>query len=90
MCVLCWEADVLSCKACSIILSHTELTRPYIGVLCIEVNQLETDDTSQLLGKFEMVYGKIFTVLGLFILEKGRPRDVHGSLSVCGTSMSRK
>lgn len=29
----CWKADVLSCKACSIILPHTELARPYAGVL---------------------------------------------------------
>lgn len=47
--ILCWEADILSCKACSIILSHTELTRPYIGVPCVEVDQLETDDYYQLL-----------------------------------------
>lgn len=78
--ILCREADILSCKACSMILSHTELTRPYTGVLCVEVYPLETDDNSQLLWKFDMVYGKIFTTLQLFILEKGRLRDIHVSL----------
>lgn len=28
-----WEADVLSCQACSITLPHTEITGPYAGVL---------------------------------------------------------
>jgi len=50
-----------------------------------------TKDDCQPLGKLDGIYGKIFTKLELFILEKGRLRDDCESLEVCGTSaMSRK
>lgn len=50
---------------------HTLECCLWIDLLCVEMNSWRTNDNCQLLSKLNMIYGKIFTKLGLFTLEKG-------------------